>query len=90
MLLNFNRPVRLCPRAGDDGTLPRVVVYHVINEEMEEILSVQELLDPLEEAYREHGTGPAPDKPRECLYAPIERHKYWFNNIMVRYQGSVP
>lgn len=56
------------------------------NEEMEGILSVEELLDPMEEAYHEHGTGVAPDHPRERLYIPLEDRKYWFNNIM----GAVP
>lgn len=56
------------------------------NEEMEGILSVEELLDPMEKAYREHGTGVAPDHPRERLYVPLEDRKYWFNNIM----GAVP
>jgi ornithine cyclodeaminase len=56
------------------------------NKEMEGLVSVEELLDPMEEAYHEHGTGVAPDHPRERLYVPLDDRKYWFNNIM----GAVP
>lgn len=56
------------------------------NDEMEGIVSVEELLDPMEDAYHEHGTGVAPDHPRERLYLPLEDREYWFNNIM----GAVP
>lgn len=56
------------------------------NQEMEGIISVDELLDPMEQAFHEHGTGVAPDHARERLYVPLEDRQYWFNNIM----GAVP
>lgn len=42
------------------------------NEEMEGLVSVEELLDPMEAAFEEHGRGIAPDHPRERLYLPLD------------------
>lgn len=56
------------------------------NEEMAGLVDVEELVEPMEDAFEEHGLGVAPDHARERLYLPLEDRQYWFNNIM----GAVP
>jgi ornithine cyclodeaminase/alanine dehydrogenase-like protein (mu-crystallin family) len=56
------------------------------NEDMSGLVSVEELIDPMEEAFREHGAGEAPDQPRERLYVPLDERTYWFQSMM----GAVP
>lgn len=61
------------------------------NEDMDGLLDVREVIEPMETAYQELGHGVAPDHPRHRVYIPEEFDEgdeiYFFNNIMGAFPG---
>jgi ornithine cyclodeaminase/alanine dehydrogenase-like protein (mu-crystallin family) len=64
------------------------VVLVLKNHQIENLISMSELIDPIEEAFRELGEGVAMNAPRARLRVPWKEEggQYYFNNIM----GLVP
>lgn len=53
------------------------------NDQIQSLLTVEDLIDPMEAAYEELGRGSAPDHPRNRYYLPLgEGRRYFFNNII--------